>query len=313
MKKVILASAMLVLSAVLLASCGKTVNTKQVEALIKGLDSNVDLDNAEALSEARSAYDALTDEEKAKVSNRKKLEKAAEEYDRMAGLNDYIASMVNSAGTTYSKDDFNVSDLLGQYEQMVETYNGLSDSEKEQIKDFDKLEAAVSQLQDYDSAAQEAAAAYVKGFMEVYKDKGFTVTKVGCIKQIREEKEYHFFSLTYKDKEGKEHNAYSTARFTGANVINTIIARPEIFFAAQPATEDTDCLKNGNVTIDTAAAIAAAEKMTVEKVAAPATTAAPETTAAPAEETTAAPADATTAAPAEETTAAPAAETTAAP
>ena len=159
MKKVILASATLVLSAALLASCGKTPNTKQVEALIRGLDSKVDLENTEALSEVRSAYDALSDEEKAKVSNRKKLEKAAEEYDRLAGLNDYIASMVNSAGTTYSKGDFNVSDLLGQYEEMVETYNGLSDSEKEQIKDFDKLEAAVSQLQDYDSAAQEAAAA----------------------------------------------------------------------------------------------------------------------------------------------------------
>ncbi|MBQ6120083.1 MAG: hypothetical protein IJK98_12675, partial [Clostridia bacterium] len=155
-----------------------------------------DLENAEALSEVRSAYDALSDEEKAKVSNRKKLEKAAEEYDKLAGLNDYVAAMVDSAGTSFSKDDFNVSDLLDQYDEMVETYNGLKDSEKEQIKDFDKLEEAVAQLKDYDNAAQEAAAAYVRGFMEVYKDKGFTVTRVGCIKQIREEKEYHFFSLT---------------------------------------------------------------------------------------------------------------------
>ena len=311
MKKVIFASAMLVLSALLLTSCGKTQATKQVEALIKGLDSNVDLDNAEALSEVRSAYDALSDEEKAKVSNRKKLEKAAEEYDKLSGLNDYIADMVNSASTSFSNDDFNVSDLLGQYDEMVSAYNGLKDSEKEQIKDFDKLEDAVAQLKDYDAAAQDAAAAYVRGFMEVYAGKGYTVTKVGCIKQIREEKEYHFFSLTYKDKEGKEHNAYSTARFVGANVINTIIARPDIFFAAEPATEDTDCLKHGNVNIDLAAVLAAAEKATVDTV--PAATAVPAetTTAAPAE-TTAAPAE-TTAAPAEETTAAPAAETTAAP
>ena len=290
MKKIILAVFVIVLSAVLLTACGKTEATKQVEALIKAIGSDVGLESEEAINAALEAYDHLTDEEKDKVGNYKKLEKAKAEYDKLAGLNEYIAQMTDAAGTTFSKDDFDVSGLIGQYDEMVSVYEGLKDDEKAQIVGYDQLEGAVAQLKDYDNAAQEAAAAYVKGFMEVFKDKGFTVTAVGCIKQIREDKEYHFFSLTYKDKEGNEHNAYSTARFVGANVINTIIARPDIFFAAEPATEDTDCLKYGNVTIDVEAAIAAAEKLTVDTV--PATTAAPETTQAPAtteaaEETTA--------------------------
>ena len=149
--------------------------------------------------------------------------------------------------------------------------------------------------------------------MEVYKDKGYTITNIGCIKQIREDKEYHFFSLTYKDKEGNEHNAYSTARFVGSNVINTIIARPELFYAVEPASEDTDCLKYGNVVIDVEAALETAKGMTVATPAttAPATTApattAPATTAAaePAATTEAAATEAATAeVPAETTTAA---------
>ena len=302
MKKYVFAFLAIALSAVLLASCGKTDATKRVEALIKEIGSDIGLDSEEAISAAQSAYDALSEEEQKKVSNHKKLEKAVEEYEKLAGLNNYIAQMIDSADTTFSKDDFNVSDMLGKYDEMVSLYNGLSDSDKEQIQDFDKLEGAAEQLKNYDTAAQEAAAAYARGFMEVYKDKGYTITAIGCIKQIREEKEYHFFSLTYKDKEGNEHNAYSTARFVGANVINTIIARPDIFFAAEPASEDTDCLKYGNVTIDVAEVLKAAEKLTVDTPVA--TTAAPETTVPAAEETTAAAAEATTAAAAEETTAA---------
>ena len=292
MKKLIFAALALSLTAILLTSCGKSDAVKQVEALIKDIDSHITLDSEEAVKAAQEAFDGLSDEEKEKVGNRKKLESAVEKFDELSGLNDYIAKMIDSAGTTFSKDDFDVSGMLDQYDEMVSVYEGLKDADKEQFADFDKLEDAVAQLKDYDAAAQEAAAAYVKGFMEVYKDKGYTVTNVGCIKQIREDKEYHFFSLTYKDSAGKEHNAYSTARFVGSNVVNTIIARPDIFFAAEPATEDTDCLTHGNVTIDVAAAIAAAEKMTVDTI--PATTAPAETTSAAPETTAAAPAAETT-------------------
>ena len=292
MKKIVFAALFLTACAVFLTSCGKSDAVKQVEALIKQIDSNISLDSEEAISAAQEAYDNLSDEEKEKVGNAKKLETAAEKYDEMVGLNDYLAKMIDSAGTTFSKDDFDVSGMLDQYEEMVSVYDGLNDDQKEQIVGFDKLEEAVAQLKNYDTAAQEAAAAYVRGFMEVYKDKGYTVTAVGCIKQIREDKEYHFFSLTYKDKEGNEHNAYSTARFVGANVISTIVARPDIFFADAPATEDTDCLTHGNVTIDVDAVIKAAQELKVETV--PATTAAPAVTEAPAEETTAAPAAETT-------------------
>lgn len=296
MKKIALSVIAVALCAVLLTACGKTDATKEVEALIKNISSNVTLDDEWAVDEALEAYEKLSDEEKGKVKNYKKLEDAKAEIDKLNSLNDYISQMVDSADTTFSKDDFDVSGLIGQYDEMVSLYEGLEDNQKAQIEGFDKLEGAIAQLKDYDTAAQEAAAAYVKGFMEVYKGKGYTVTAVGCIKQIREDKEYHFFSLTYKDSAGKEHNAYSTARFVGANVVNTIIARPDIFFAAEPASEETDCLKYGNVTIDVEAAIAAAEKLEVNV--------APATTAAPVEETTAAPAEETTAeAPAEETTA----------
>ena len=309
MKKYVFASFMIALSCLLLASCGKTDATKRVISMIKDIGSDVGLDSDEAISMAQAAYDMLSDEEKAKVNNYNKLTDAADKYEKLVGLNDYISQAVNSADTTFSKDGFNVSGMLDQYDEMVSLYDSLSDSDKAQIQDFDKLEAAMQQMQKYDDAAQEAAAAYAKGFMEVYK--GYTITAIGCIKQIRDEKEYHFFSLTYKDKEGNEHNAYSTARFVGSNVINTIIARPDLFFAEAPATEETDCLKNGNVTIDVAAALKTAKDLKVEAPATtapaatePAATTEAATTEAAAAEPAAATEAATTAAAAETTTAA---------
>ena len=83
MKKYVIAVLVLTLSALLLASCGKSDAVKQVEALIKQIDSQVGLDDEESILAAQKAYDGLSDEEKEKVGNYKKLESAAAKFDEL--------------------------------------------------------------------------------------------------------------------------------------------------------------------------------------------------------------------------------------
>ena len=266
MKKYLSISIVVFAAAVLLSSCGKSDEVKNVQQLISDVGNSVGLDSEEAINTAKEAYDNLPDEEKDKVGNYKKLEAAIEKFENLSDMNSYIANVIDAAETDFSNSDFGISEYIDRYDEMVEAYNGLSREDKEKIQDFDKLEESVAKLKEYNESATGPAAAYVRGFLEVNKGKDYTVTKVGCIKQIREDKEYHFFALTYKDKAGKEHNVYSTARYADANVLGTIIARPDIFFADKPASEDTDCLKNGNVDIDLDEVLKAAEALSADVV-----------------------------------------------
>ena len=73
MKKIVFAALTLTLSALLLTSCGKSDAVKQVEALIKNIDSHVSLDSEEAIKAAQEAFDNLSEEEQGKVGNHKKV------------------------------------------------------------------------------------------------------------------------------------------------------------------------------------------------------------------------------------------------
>lgn len=263
MKKIILAAAAVLTSALLFASCGKSDAVKNTEELIGNIGKKITLDSGSAIEAAKNAYDALSEEDRQDVGNFRKLEKASAEYDSIISFNNDWQAILDAADPQYSKGDANMTELLARYEEMKEEYKKMSSARKEMLPgDLTGLDAAVEKLASYADTAANAAAAYVRAFTELNKDKGYTVEKIGCIKQVRNETEYHFFALSYKDKKGEEHSVYSTARYSGTEVA-PILANPDVFFAKAPVSEDYNALTNGNTDIDTAAVLTAAEKLEV--------------------------------------------------
>lgn len=80
MKKTIVATILMVLMCCVLWGCGKSEAVKNVEALIDGI-GEVTVDSEESIEQAEEAYNALTDEEKAKVENADQLITKREELD----------------------------------------------------------------------------------------------------------------------------------------------------------------------------------------------------------------------------------------
>lgn len=238
--------------AVLFTGCGKTEATKNTIDLIKAI-GNVDLNSADAINAANDAYTKLSEEERSKVSNYKKLEKAQETYNTVKGVNDDIAAVVNAAETTYSDETFKPSELVGKIDDIKSRYDDLKKYQKETIENYDKIDASVEKLNTYIDNAKKAAAKYLQAFTKTEKGAGATVTAVYCIKQIRNEgEEFHFMALTYKTADGTEKDVYSCARFTQDVSVDAIVERADTFYADAPVSDDSNAKTNGNVTLDLA-------------------------------------------------------------
>lgn len=256
MKKTVYALLTVLLAAVLFAGCGKTEAVKATEKLISSIGA-IDPESGEALGAAREAFDALTEEEQGKVKNLSKLEKAEAEYKSIVDFNNDIASIVEAAETSFSKENFNVNELIAKAEEIKTAYESMSNDRKAMVVDYDKIDASVEVLKSFVENAEIAAAQYVKAFNTVFAKEKYTVTAVYCIKQIRNETdEYHLFALTYKTAEEKEVTVYSHARCTTDVAAEAIAARPETFFAEKPVTDESNARECGNVELDIEAVLA---------------------------------------------------------
>lgn len=265
MKKIITTMIAIFSITILLASCSKKAdNVKLVETLIDSIGTTIDLDSGDAIKQAQNAFDLLTEDDQSKVSNIKKLTKAAEEYESIIKFNEDIEDILNAANPGFSKSESNMTELIARYDEMKKEYKKMSKARKALVsEDFNKLEEAIETLKEYAASAIQPAAAYVKAFNDSNKGKNYTIVKIGCIKQIRNEAEYHFFALTYKNEKGEEKSVYSTARFSGAEAYATIMSRPDLFFADKPVAKDYDALENGNTDLDLDAVIKAANTLEV--------------------------------------------------
>ncbi|MCH5198904.1 MAG: hypothetical protein J1E34_08365 [Oscillospiraceae bacterium] len=259
MKKIISIVFVLILSALVLCSCGKkTEATKNVENMINALaDIKIGIDSGEQIAEAESAYNALSDEEKAKVKNYNKLEKAKEElasvqakYESFDEMNSVIEKIIDAANTRFSTENTDYAELLSQAQDILDNFNKLSDEEKKNVNVSDELNEAIEALNAYTSSAEKSTAAYVKAFNEVYADEKYEVTAVYCIKQIRDATEYHIFALTYKDKNGEEHNVYANARCSANTTAQTIISNAETFFSENAVSDDYNAVIGGNIDLN---------------------------------------------------------------
>lgn len=252
--------ALLAFSCMLLfAGCGKSEAVKAAEDLIDEI-GDVSLDSADAIQSAKEAVAKLSDEEREKVGNSKKLTKAEEVYNNIKAVSDDIEAVVKSADVSFSDDSFKVSENLDKIEDIKTRYNDLKKYQQESIKDFDKLDSSAEKLNGYVENAKKAAVQYVKAFLQTEKGKDATVTAVYCVKQIRNETdEYHFMALTYKGADGTEHDVYSGARFTPEVSVEAIKEHADTFFADSPVSETGNAKTKGNVTLNAEEIVAAAK------------------------------------------------------
>lgn len=114
-----------------LCSCGKSEAVKNVEALIDAI-GEVTVDSGDAIATAESAYNALTEEEKAKVSGLEKLSSAKV---------DYVEIRIASLGEIAIESEETILSIEGMF-------SALSAEEQAAVENADVLIAARTTLEE---------------------------------------------------------------------------------------------------------------------------------------------------------------------
>ena len=247
-KKIIMA-VILLLCVVFTASCAKSEEVKNVEAMIESI-GELSAESKKEINEALKAYNALSDEEKEKVSNYSALESKKEALDEAEKFNKKITKLVKHKDNSFAESNDSITGILNDAKELLAESETLSADVKALVS-TDELKELIEKFEQYIVNAEDSAKAYIKAFNEVFKGKKYTVTKIYCIKQIRDNgDEYHMFALKYKDKDKKTHTVYSNARFMSAAAYELIVEKADIFFAEKPASESSDPVKNANLELD---------------------------------------------------------------
>ena len=142
-------------------------NLKAAEEVTKKIDAigDVTLESEDAIKEARTAYDALTDAQKELVSNKDVLEKAE---STLKELQDAKAADVKAAEEVTNKISA-IGDVTLESEDVIKeartAYDALTDAQKELVSNKDvleKAEATLKELKDAKDADDAKAAATPK-------------------------------------------------------------------------------------------------------------------------------------------------------
>lgn len=152
----------------------KTPDDPAVVAVKELIDAigEVTLDSGDAIDAARAAYDKLPDAKKALVDNYEKLTAAEEAY----------AAMVDAAAAKAAED---LIDAIGEVtlesgdaiEAAREAYDALTDTQKELVKNYEKLTAAEEAYTALvDAAAAKAVDDLIDAIGEVTVDSGDAIT-----------------------------------------------------------------------------------------------------------------------------------------
>ena len=123
----------------------KLAELKEDAAKVKAVESQIDalgditLASEDAITEARAAYDALTDAQKAQVSNYEALQKAEE---KLAELKEDVAkvkdveSKIDAIGTDITLES------KGAIAEARAAYDALTDAQKAQVSNYEALQKA---------------------------------------------------------------------------------------------------------------------------------------------------------------------------
>lgn len=119
----------------------------EVERLI-GLIGEVDDDSYPAISDARTAYDALTSTQKGQVSNYSTLTAAEDAWKDVAvrSVNKQIVNRTDISGYTASTAKTTVTTAIEQYEGIKAAYEALTETQKGQINNYNTITEGLTQL-----------------------------------------------------------------------------------------------------------------------------------------------------------------------
>ena len=135
---------------------------------------DVTLDSKMAIDTARKAYDALSDENKEKVTNYDKLVAAEKKLNELEIEN--VEKLIDDIGTV-------TLDKESKINAAKEAYDALTDSQKEQISNYDVLKKAIDKLAELKKAA-EAAEKENKGTADSITPSGTTLAASGTTRSI---------------------------------------------------------------------------------------------------------------------------------
>lgn len=123
-----------------LAEAEETLSVIQVKALIEDLPDREDMDlgDKKAVNDAREAYDALSDEQKNDVGN---LDRLTAAEDAISELEEDVASVEEAISDLPDSGDIRLSDE-GAVESARDSYDDLSDGQKESVNNLERLEEA---------------------------------------------------------------------------------------------------------------------------------------------------------------------------
>ena len=147
---------------------------KHVEDLIDAI-GEVTADSGDAILAARTAYDALTDEEKAQVSNYADLQAAEEAFAALSeAAVKAVEDLIDAIPDTVTEDDKEA------IEAAREAYEALTDEQKALVENYEDLLAAEAALEKLQNAKVEDIFKNTGDYIvSLIKEKGLTVNPIG--------------------------------------------------------------------------------------------------------------------------------------
>lgn len=244
-----------------LCACGKSEAVKNAESLINSI-GEVTLDKLSAIELAENTYNLVPEEEKKDVKNYDKLVAAREYYDDIKDFSTKAAELEKLLDSVLTQYGTGHAEVLGLFDELKARYDSADDTKKA-LYAFDGIIEKADNYKACFEAAAPSAVCYIKGFLEVNKEKTLTVTDIGCIAQTvtdndsDEELVYYLFAMKYTEN-GEEKEVYSTARFPGTPSVASFVANAQVFYCDKPISEKMDALKLPNVILDASKVIAEA-------------------------------------------------------
>ncbi|MBR3766682.1 MAG: hypothetical protein IKL10_00385 [Clostridia bacterium] len=248
MKKIIVFLLVTVLMCIGFSSCAKSEEVKTCEAKIEAI-GEVTSDKLSLIEDAEKAYENLSQEDKEDVKNYSVLTSAREEIDDISDFNEKADALSEKLQKTVTEYGIDAKGITDEYKALLDRYDTASEIKKAQLTAFSALKKEKENYDNVAALAAASAASYVKGFFEINKDKDITISDIGCIAQQSDGNVYSLFALKYKEGT-EEKEVYANARFAGTPSTESMISYKDNFYAASPASEDTDAFSMGNVIID---------------------------------------------------------------
>lgn len=257
MKKVV---AVIITFMTVFLTCCSSSNSKSAletyEAAIEKV-SVITLDSEVDVALAQSAYNALTQRQKKKISD-EKITKAKEEFERLQKINTLLPEVCIKLENIFKPGQkISESDFQEDYAYVSENINLLTDEQKAEVKNTERFVTAVQKYESVVSEVGNFAKTYVEKFTETAEFSNAVPKEIACIVNEKDGKAGYYFALKYQDGT-QEKTVYSHSAFNSSTDTEKIVKFAEYYYNEKPLSDKYNAFENGNYTLDSASIIASA-------------------------------------------------------